>query len=46
LPADYGFGGCAAHDDGLATTGCGDNFSSFCLEPWCYVTEECADILG
>jgi hypothetical protein len=45
LPADYGFGACAAHDDGLAETGCEENGEDFCLDSWCYVTDECAAML-
>ena len=43
-PWDYGVGQCAAHDEGLEGFGCdGEDASGFCAEPWCYVSEECAE---
>ena len=42
-PADYGYGDCAAHDEGLAPFCTGQN-ASWCRLKWCYVdADACHD---
>ena len=42
LPDGYGESVCAAHDMGLAATGCdGATPPEFCGQDWCYVALDC-----